>query len=349
VANSAILRYPLKAPVAGDYLDSSDAPTGRIDYLKVRRFRVLHEQSEGGYGGSNLPGNRQELSWNDQIAYIAMPQSISVSYQVDYAATNMGSAGVLGAGIAAAVGGGSNADQLTSQIQSAASAMLPELAYNKAANMISSIASQLSLETGVTGAALQNLVKGRIMNPFTEQIFNGVQFRSHQFTFKMFARNKKEAESILAIIRYLKQGAMPILGNADPAEENQLKSSELGKNIDKDPDASSTSKTTSSPVVNTSGKFLKIPDRFQLEFVRYDPFSAKISRVEHYKFQPCVCQNVTVNYTPDGQYVSFKDAIADLSASATTGATQMLVPAVEVGLSFAETRFVTQEEIIQGY
>ena len=355
MASSRILRYPLKVPVEGSLLDSADAPTGRVDYLKIHRFRINHEKSEGGYGGSNLPGNRQNIILNPDIVYLAMPQSISVAYQADYSAVNMGIMGVLGANVAAAIGGGSDADQLTSAVQSAAAAALPELAYNKGAKIISSLAAAGDLETGVTGAALQNLVKGRIMNPFTEQIFNGVQFRNHQFTIKMFARNKKEAQSILEIIKYLKMGTLPQLGNADAKEEDQLKNSKAAKDIFNTGKASADDSTPSKTAtktqvksINTQGKFLKIPDRFQLEFVRLNPGSAKISRLNHYKFQPCVCTNVSVNYTPDGQYVSFKDAIADLSDS-DKGPSQLLVPAVELGLSFAETRFVTQEDIEAGY
>lgn len=335
-------------------LDSADAPTGRVDYLKIQRFRIEHEKSEGGYGGSNLPGNRQQTKLSDDgIVYIAMPQSISTSYQADYNAINMGIAGVLGAGVAAAIGGGSDADQLTNQVMSAASAALPEIAYNKGASIISNAANIMGMETGVNGAALQNLVKGRIMNPFTEQIFNGVQFRNHQFTVKMVARSKKEAEDILEIIKYLKKGAMPQLADAKEYgdEEAQLRASETGKQLEAKAgdDKSIANKMEGAAFqVNRAGKFLKIPDRFQLEFVRFDAKTGKLSKIPHYKFQPCVCTNVTVNYTPDGQYVSFKDGIADLSDTS-QGAKQLLVPAVELGLAFAETRFITQADIIAGY
>ena len=351
MAAPTILRYPLKVPVEGDLLDSSDAPTGRVDYLKIQRFRIAHENSEGGYGGSNLPGNSQKTIPEKKVVYLAMPQSISVSYQSDYNAVNMGIAGVLGAGVAAAIGGGSDADQLTAQVQSAASAALPEIAYNKGASIISSVSSVLGMETGVNGAALQNLVKGRIMNPFTEQIFNGVQFRNHQFTIKMFARNKTEAQGILEIIKYLKMGAMPILGNANPEEEDQLQAAQAQTSDDASEETPSTTAkaTQTKPLVNTKGKFLKIPDRFQLQFLRYDPGTGKLSNAEHYKFHPCVCTNVSVNYTPDGQYVSFKDAIAALDSTSDKPNSQILVPAVEVGLSFAETRFVTQADIAAGY
>ena len=354
MSNTAkILKYPLKVPVEGDYLNSADAPTGRVDYLKVHRFRVLHEKSESGYGGSNLPGNRQETSFDPTIAYLAMPQQVSVAYQTDYSQINMGTAGVFGAQVAGALTGGGGADAMTSALQSAAAAALPEFAYNKGASITQNLASVLGLETGITGNAIQALTKGRIMNPFTEQIFNGVQFRNHQFTFKMFARNKTEAQNILQIIKYLKMGALPKLGDADTAEMERL-SKNLSSSLD---DSVSTvsggqkSETNvgATPQVNTKGKFLKVPDRFFLEFVRFDPTSGSIERLSHYKFQPCVCTNVSVNYTPDGQYVSFKDGIANLTDDNTTGTQQIFVPAVEIGVQFAETKFVTQSDILAGY
>jgi len=353
------LVYPIRNPVVGDSLNSVDAPTGRVDYLKLERFRVNFEDTK--YGGDNLPGNKQTTIPNGTKVYIAMPQALSVAYQTDYSAINMGSAGVAAAQIAQGIVAGSGAggaDIITNAIGEAAGSALPEFAYNKGASLASNLASTLGLDTGVTGNAIQALTKGRIMNPFTEQIFNGVQFRNHQFTFKMFARNKAEAREILNIIKYLKMGALPSLGDLSDAEYSSLNSS-VGKSAQQAANATSTASgaaakggetaSNSSAVYNKTGKFLNIPDRFQLSFVRYDLSKDSVASLPHYKFMPCVCTNITVNYTPDGQYVSFKDGIADLTDGVQTGANQMLVPAVELGLSFAETRFVTTIDAAAGY
>lgn len=364
MASAQILKYPLKSPVDGNFIHGPDAPTGRIDYLKLRRFRVIHEKSEGGYGGSNLPGNRQEVSLDPGIVYLAMPQQVSVSYQTDYSQINMGTAGVFGAQIAGAITNGGGADAMTSALQSAAAAALPEFAYNKGASMTQNLANVLGLETGITGNAMQALTKGRIMNPFTEQVFNGVQFRNHQFTFKMFARNKKEAQNILRIIKYLKMGALPALGDASQEEMNRLQEN-IGSSAEEAVDSVSgeggeegenTEAKTTEPktaaktaTVNVSGKFLKVPDRYLLEFVRFDANLGSITKLNHYKFHPCVCTNISVNYTPDGQYVSFKDGIMDLTNDTVKGTNQMYVPAVEIGIAFAETRFVTQSDILAGF
>ena len=350
---STILKYPLKAPVEGDYLDSEDAPTGRTDYLRIQRFRTNYAQSQNGYGGDNLPNNNVSTSLSPNIAYLNIPPGLTTSYQADYDQIDMGTLGVAAAGIAAGIsgGGGNMADTITSTLQSAASSAFPEMAYNKGASATQSLGSLAGMNTGVTGGALQALTKGRIMNPFTEQVYNGIPFRNHTFDFKMFARNKKDAESIMSIIKYLKMGTVPCLGDADAGELDTLSFNTGGDTTAGDANGNTNGFTaqSSSITINTSGRFLLVPDKFLLEFVRMDPRTDSITRLPHYRFHPCVCTNVTVNYTPDGQYVSFKDAIADLSYDETTGSRQLLVPAVQLTLNFSETRIMTKQDVIAGY
>lgn len=360
---ATILKYPLKVPVSGDYLDGPDGPTGPIDYLKIQRFRIDYGKSESGYGGTNLPNSKVETILDPTVAYIAMPSQLATSYNADYEQVAMGAGGVFGAQTVSQIGqflkgDGFSAEQATTNLQNAAAGLLPEFAYNKASNMISSFGLG-----SVSGNNLQALTAGRIMNPFTEQVFNGVQFRSHQFTFKMFAKNQKEAQEILQIIKYLKIGALPQLGDADLDFINNLKDTfnkggsegeegegddGEGTNNDTAPASASTAAASATPT-NLTGKFLKVPDRYLLEFVRMDPNTNTVKKLPHYKFHACVCNNISINYTPDGQYVSFKDAIADLSEKGDSGPTQIFVPAVEIGLSFAETRFLTQTDAASGY
>jgi hypothetical protein len=145
-------------------------------------------------------------------------------------------------------------------------------------------------------------------------------------------------------------GTVPCLGDADAAELDLLSQGTSGDTTSNSNGNTNgfTSQTTTSQI-NTSGRFLLVPDKFLLEFVRMDPRTDSITRLPHYRFHPCVCTNVSVNYTPDGQYVSFKDAIADLSYDETTGSRQLLVPAVQLTLNFSETRIMTKQDIIAGY
>ena len=279
-----------------------------------------------------------------------MPPSLSTSYGADYDQIQMGAAGVLGAQLAGSItSSGNTADQITSALQAAASSAFPEIAYNKGASITQNLATAAGMQTGVTGGAIQALTKGRIMNPFTEQVYNGVPFRNHSFTFKMFARNQKESQSILSIINYLKMGAMPQLGDGQTGGSANSQGRGRGNSRQRNGNTNGFSATNTGSTINASGRFLRVPDRFLLEFVRLDPKSDTITRLPHYRFHPCVCTNVNVNYTPDGQYVSFKDAIADLTMDETTGGVQMLVPSVEISLQFAETKIMTQEDVIAGF
>lgn len=354
---SKALRYPYRAPISGNYLESADAPTGRIDYLKIQRFRINYG-TESGYGGENLPSNQVARELNDQVVYLNIPQQLSTAYNANFSTVDMGAAGVLGAQLIGQVGGVAqgrsiNAENIKQQLQAAAAAALPEFAYKKGASAINALAQSAGLTAGSGDpTALQALTSGRIMNPFTEQVFNGVSFRQHSFSFKMFAHNQREAQEILNIIFYLKMGAMPKYGNADMSGVQNLidaagaaLSGATGSSAPSDASSSASGALSS---FTATGAYLEVPDRFLLEFVRLDTESDTITKLPHYKFQPCVCTNVSVNYTPDGQYVSFKDAILNLSA--TTGSSaQIFVPAVEISIDFAETKILTQQDIAIGY
>lgn len=62
--------------------------------------------------------------------------------------------------------------------------------------------------TGVTGLLART--KGATINPNLELLFNGPALRPFSFQFKLSARNKTEAEEIIRIIRFFKQGMAPI-------------------------------------------------------------------------------------------------------------------------------------------
>jgi len=59
----------------------------------------------------------------------------------------------------------------------------------------------------------------------------------------------------------------------------------------------------------------------------------------HFKIHPSVCTGISINYTPDGQYTSFK----------TLGEKQVQVPAITLALTFTELKLITQEDISKGY
>ena len=355
------LTYPIRVPVEGKNEHGVEGSTGSVDYLKLQRFAIDYEKSPAGYGGQNLPGSKAATKIKGEPVYMAMPAALTSAYAASYQTVDVGQGGVLGlqlAGTAMGEGDAKNkSDTMTGSIAAAASSMFPEIAFNKGTSMATSLMEGAGLQSGLTGSSAMALTKGKIVNPFTEQVFNGVPFRNHSFSWKMFARNYKEAQRILAIIQTIKMGVLPQFGNAPPptvAEgENKNWTYKDGMLTVTKPVEGDGNEQTSAPAqtttVNLQGRYLKTPDRFNLEFVRLDQNGTGLRKIPHYRFQPCICNSFNVNYTPDGQYVSFKDAIAKFNNNDTTPLPAMMVPAVQIDISFAETKILTTADAAAGF
>jgi len=313
----SIYRYPLSPPATGS--SSVDNPTEMIDYVMFQRKRIQYDDSNGSsYYGLNIPNNNVAMEKNTDRVYINMPQNLSTQYQPTYRTVDMGVTGM-----AAASGLGSEGfDDLAKALQQAAKDAIPEFT----AGAISEVASGAAQFLGLAGNATRNdimaLAKGKVFNPYQEQLFSNMQFRNHMFSFKFFARSERESQEINNIIKYLKQGALPIYGA-----------------VDGDAGAGN----------NASSRFFEIPDKFDIKFVRLDPLSGTLltSSDLHYKIHTSVCTGIDVNYTPDGQY----NAIGGRNIVSTgVGDNRPLqVPAVTVNCRFTETQLVMQSNITEGY
>ena len=310
-----IYRYPLSPPATGS--SSVDNPTEMIDYVMFQRKRINYDDSNGSsYYGLNIPNNNVAMEKNLDRVYINMPQNLSTQYAPTYKTVDMGVTGM-----AAASGlSGDSFDDLAGALQQAAKDAIPEFT----AGAISEVASGAAQFLGLAGNATRNdimaLAKGKIFNPYQEQLFSNMQFRNHMFSFKFFARSERESQEINNIIKYLKQGALPIYGTVDADAGN-----------------------------NTSSRFFEIPDKFDIKFVRLDPLSGTLNSSAdlHYKIHTSVCTGIDVNYTPDGQY----NAIGGRNIVSTgVGDNRPLqVPAVTVNCRFTETQLVMQSNITEGY
>tara|TARA_Y100000004_G_scaffold42429_2_gene46386 strand:+ start:2074 stop:2940 length:867 start_codon:yes stop_codon:yes gene_type:complete len=287
----------------------ADGPTKAVDYVMFRRKRINYDKKPNskGYYGLNLPGNNVKFNFDDVSVYLAMPQSLQTSYNPGYRTQDLGVGGMVAAGVLDIDPKKTEVGDIVDTLQKAARAALPQFANAAVADIANSASGALGLAGSIDANALQQLTKGKIFNPYTEQLFSNMTFRSHQFSFKLFARDPDEAEEINKIVRYFKQGATPIL-NRDP------------------------------------NKFMEVPDKFDIKFVRMDPTmkTFRNSNEMHFKMFSSVCNGISVNYTPDGQYNAFKE-----TAMGTTGPLQ--VPAIALTLSFLETRFIGQEDITRGY
>ena len=124
--------------------------------------------------------------------------------------------------------------------------------------------------TGINQQALQR-GEGMVMNPNMELLFGGPTMRSFGFTFKLSPRSKKEAETVIKIMRFFKQGMAVIRSQ--------------------------------------SQYFLKAPHTFKLEYIKKTTRDSQEVHPYLNRFKECALSNCTVQYTPDGNYNTYSDGV----------------------------------------
>ena len=303
-----VYRYPLNPPVTGN--TAVENPTQMVDYVMFQRKRINYDDGNGtNYYGLNVPNNKVAVENNKARIYIAMPQNLQTAYQPTYRKVDMG---VMGMAMAEGLSS-SDLDGVVTALQQAATSTIPELTTGALAQTAQGAAQMLGLAGNADANALQALTQGKVFNPYSEQLFSNMQFRTHNFSFKMFARSERESQEINNIIKYLKQGSLPIYGDSDEGRP---------------------------------ARFFEVPDKFDIKFVRLSPDGKTLSDSEdlHYKIHTSVCTGIDVNYTPDGQYNAIKN-----NNLGTGDDKPLQVPVVQINCRFTETQLVTQQQIKEGF
>ena len=201
---------------------------------------------------------------------------------------------------------------------------------------------------------IQSLQSGKIFNPYSEQIFQGMSFRTHNFAFKFLARNARESQEIKSIIDYIKIGSVPKIAAGDYNKKfinKNKKFSAYGKDKERDKmtfdqDWFKTDAFSGDSGYAYQNRFFEVPDRYQLRFVRFGTNVSDLGKLEPsqrrdlmFKIYPSVCTGINVNYTPDNQYVALKNPTEETTD----------VPAIVMTITFTETRLLTQQDVAAGY
>lgn len=149
---------------------------------------------------------------------------------------------------------------------------------------------------GVNG--LLSRVGGAVLNPNLELLFQGPQLRPFNFNFRLSPRDNDEATQVRKIIRYFKQN-MSVKTTAD--------------NI-----------------------FLKAPNVFDIKYVRgksIDRNGKVINPIDPHpslnKIKRCALVSCSVDYTPDGTYMTFADSSATMTSYSISLQFQELEPVTE--------------------
>ena len=324
--------YPRVAPNVSSRADGlgsafntgAEFETDTIDYIKFTEFEVDYS----GGGGLASTGSKVKQS-NLDSTYLYIPQNLSTAYGANY---NPVALGVLGVEAAKALGS-TSATEIAQSLQNAAQSATPEALFGTIASGINAANGIVGISGSASANSISAVGQGLVFNPFQEQVFEGVSFREHNFSFKLVARNTTDANDILGIVKFFKKGMLPSYDSGPSSGAGALGGG-----------AGAQAANTAGSGTTGSARYLKVPNRFMIEFKRVKDANNKSGvRVSSgsiedipglYKFKPCVLTSVNVSYTPDGQYVSTDVGV---------------VPALTLDLRFAEIAIVTREDIDQGY
>ena len=175
-------------------------------------------------------------------------------------------------------------------------------------------ASVLNKIPGVGGNITLNDILGSsigaVLNPNAEMLYESPDLREISMTYKMIARNNKEAAAIKMICDYFRTAALPRWGMQVGVDD--LKSSDV--NADD---------------LISGENFIRVPLLCQLRFMSGSTLNKYVPQ-----YKPCALTGVDVTYTPDGTYATYENAAP---------------VAVELRLKFAETKLIFQNEVTEGF
>lgn len=227
----------------------------------------MHEYvpSEAAASGSNQFGfSRGELGPSIGSVVLPIPSGISDQNKADWGSNSMTALDIAKADIAREAifkgipegvkKGGDYIDRVRNNAGAVSEALGTALAAAAA---------------GVEGQALLSRTTGQVLNPNMELLFKGPSLRPFSFKFKLSPRDKEEANEVIKIMRFFKQGGAPIRSK--------------------------------------SNLFLKSPHIFRIKYVKMGE-NGELHRGLN-AFKTCALQSFGVNYTPTGNYATYSDGV----------------------------------------
>ena len=227
----------------------------------VIKFSMVEYQPSG-FGVANR-GSRTRNQNIIGSCFLPVPAGISDSNNVNWGSGELNPVQMALAGAAL---------ETMSKGIAAGAAKVEEEIKNAAAHdedVKKSMASIITSSAGSIGKQALQRGQGMVVNPNMELLFGGPAMRDFSFAFKLSPRSMKEAETVVKIIKFFKQGMAPIRSQ--------------------------------------SNFFLKAPHTFNLEYKQGGP-SGRLQPYLN-KFKECALKSCTVQYTPDGNYNTFTDGV----------------------------------------
>ena len=176
------------------------------DYIQIDRLKYEPKKRSGGDTMSDALsgwGSRNSNRKGDGTVILPIPGGISDSNAVSWGADKMGPVEPAMADLAlSGIEGGGK------ELANTAAAMGDKI-KNNSKEVKDAISKGMAGMASGTGAQLLTRTTGQIMNPNMELLFKDPSLRPFTFTWKLAARSREEANSIIRIINFFKRGMAP--------------------------------------------------------------------------------------------------------------------------------------------
>ena len=263
---------------------------------KKSKSQVLN-QTLGAYNSSVSFSAKEAEGYKTIILY--MPEDIGDAFSAGWQGKAFGN---ISAGIISSTAGSKNFINAIGKLKDTTGGTLKRLQTNAAAEAITKLAGSITGDQ-ITASDVFASAKGVIRNPNTEVLFQNMNLRTFDHSFKMSPYNRKDEENIQTIIKEFKRAMLPSysIGKTDLANGNSAE---------------------------VDAAFIKVPKLVQVTYMRGGSQHTHLP-----KYKLCALTDVSVGYTPDNNYATFKKGGP---------------VAYELKLNFLETKLIYSEEIATG-
>lgn len=275
VNHKSSLRYPKNPPIN----ENSDYVA--FQFYKYSPPFKQSEKTQGttaGYEEGNLKSftgydYNQTASYtpnDDPTILLYMPEDVSTGFKANWGGKAFST---FAANSLRAAGGASTLDKLQGlgkTISEQGDKLVPLLGAAAIRKGIQKITGDSLSNNDVFGS-----ISGVILNPNTELMFESIDMRNFQLTFKLMPRNQDESIDINKIVRQFKRTMLP---------------------------RKSAGKVFGITNTGTTNGFISVPDLVRVAFMQGPNEHPHLP-----KFKMCAITAVDVNYTPDGNYATYQD------------------------------------------
>lgn len=280
----------------------NDGETSKL----IKKDQNFINENLSAYNQTGIAGNYEPVESQPQLM-LYMPDDIQDAYKADWEGKAFGSAT---AGVLASAGQAGTANKLKSALRTAGG-IANRLPVNAAASLITGLAKNITGDQ-ISASDVFAGISGVIKNPNVELLFQKMNLRTFDLSFKLSPYNAGEAEDIKTIVSTFKRAMLPSYSLGD--------SKVFGFEGDDSP-------VTGTQSFAIEAGFIKVPQLCQVMFMHGDGRNRYLP-----KYKMCAITDVGVNYTPDGNYAVFDggDPVA-----------------TELKISFMETKLIFAEDVAE--